>query len=214
MLPEEPYLGPFEGYTATEVRRLLETKSTTTAPLFIAIDGRSAGGKSTVAKVLSDRFEAAGQVVALLHTDDFAWWHSYFDWDQMLLENAIEPLKRNQAVDFTPPAWPEHGRAGSITTPQNASVVIIEGVGIARENLAPHFDWVIWVQSDFELAHQRGVLRDLSERPDLVEAERFWQEWQAEEKPFLANSKPWQRADLVFLGTPPDKLQLWVARVK
>lgn len=33
-------------------------------------------------------------------------------------------------------------------------------------------------------------------------AESFWDEWEAEESPFLAADRPWERADAILCGTP------------
>ncbi|MEM6431048.1 MAG: hypothetical protein AAF708_17560, partial [Deinococcota bacterium] len=42
----------------------------------IAIDGRSGGGKSTMASILAGFLTDA----RVIHTDDIAWHHSFFDW--------------------------------------------------------------------------------------------------------------------------------------
>ncbi len=83
-------------------------------------------------------------------------------------------------------------------------------MGSGRAELAPLADLVVWVQSDRSLARSRGIARDASygtRTPD--EAESFWDEWMSEEEPFLAADRPWGRAHLWVLGTPPDE-QTWV----
>ena len=53
-------------------------------------------------------------------------------------------------------------------------------------------------------ARRRGLERDASygtRTPE--EAEAFWDDWMTEEEPFYAADRPWERADLVVLGTPP-----------
>ena len=35
-----------------------------------------------------------------------------------------------------------------------------------------------------------------------VEQEAFWHQWEAEERPFLAAERPWERADAVVDGAP------------
>ena len=64
---------------------------------------------------------------------------------------------------------------------------------------------MVWVQSDRTEARARGLARDASygtRTPE--EAEAFWDDWMTEEEPFYAADRPWERADLVVLGTPPD----------
>lgn len=167
----------------------------TAKPLVIAVDGRSAGGKTTLAKKLAAELEAA-----LLSTDDFAWWHSYFDWPEMLIENAIKPLVAGDSIDFKPPAWIEKGRDDSIQAAAR-DFVIVEGVGAGQERMRANIDVIVWVQSDEDEARERGISRDLAERPDLEEATRFWDEWMAEENPFQAAQQTWLVAAFMVQGT-------------
>lgn len=162
----------------------------------IAVDGRSGGGKTTFARALAAHADAA-----LLSTDDVAWWHSYFDWPDLLIDNVLAPLRAGRPVDYRPPAWIERGRAGAITAPARP-VIIVEGVGSAQERMRPVVDRIVWLQSDAEEAERRGIARDLAERPDPAEARRFWDAWMAEETPFHEEQRTWGTADLVVCGTP------------
>lgn len=163
-------------------------------PLVIAIDGRSGGGKTTLAKELADLLGAQ-----LLHTDDFAWWHSFFDWPEMLIDNALKPLKAGQDVDFTPPAWIEHGREGSIVA-KSSRFVIVEGVGASQLAMRAEIDLRIWIQCDAESAKERGLVRDAAERPDPAEAEEFWNTWQKAEDEFQGIQESWKDVDFVVRG--------------
>ena len=137
----------------------------------------------------------------MLSTDDFAWWHSYFDWHELLIAKGIEPLRSGQPVDYRPPAWIERHRPGSITVPARR-VVIVEGVGAAQRSMRRALDAVVWVQSDAVEAERRGIERDLAERPDPEEAGRFWDEWMAAEIPFQEEQRTWETADVIVCGTP------------
>ena len=165
-------------------------------PLVIAVDGRSAGGKTTLAKNLAIELNAA-----LLSTDDFAWWHSYFDWPEILIPNGINPLVAGNGIDYTPDAWTAKSREGSIKA-EPKDFIIVEGVGAAQKTMRAAVDVIIWVQSDEGLARERGINRDLAERPDVDEAIRFWNEWQSNEDPFQAEQKTWEVANFIVLGTP------------
>ena len=60
------------------------SRSPGAGPLIVAIDGRSAGGKTTVAR----RLAAGHRNAALVSTDDVAWHHSFFGWDALLVVAA------------------------------------------------------------------------------------------------------------------------------
>jgi uridine kinase len=192
---DEPVI---ERWTATDLSSIaaLLTADAGLGPVVIAVDGRSGSGKTTFASALALHLDAS-----LLSTDDFAWWHSYFDWPDMLVELALVPLRRGEPVDVRPPAWVERGREGSITAPARP-VLVVEGVGAGQERMRTAVDRIVWVQSQEVEAERRGLTRDLRERPDPVEAKRFWDEWMAVERPFQERQRTWQWADLVVCGTP------------
>lgn len=79
--------------------------------------------------------------------------------------------------------------------PARCTLVVVDGVGIGRRSLAEWFDALIWVQADRAVAWARGLARDGG-----AEHEAFWREWEAEEQPFLAANRPWERADVVVDG--------------
>ncbi len=194
---DEPELGPWWPEPVADVAgRLLgiawgrRAGSTRTGPLVVAVDGRSAGGKSTAAS----RLAAATAGAVVVHTDDFAWHHGFFDWDELLVEGVLRPAGRGEAVSFRPPAWVERGREGAVEVPADSTAVLLEGVGSSRSSLAPWLDATVWVQSDEAAAYRRGIERDVVLGRNRAEAVAFWDQWMAHERPFLAADRPWQRA--------------------
>jgi energy-coupling factor transporter ATP-binding protein EcfA2 len=163
-------------------------------PRIVAVDGRSGSGKTT----LAERLRTAMPDAEVVHTDDIAWWHSCFGWDDLMLGGVLEPLHRGQSVHFQPPAWTYRGRAGQIDVSGKASVVIIEGVGAARREVTQLLDGAVWVQSDSSEAKHRVILRDGDDAP----AREVRDAWMAEEIPFLAADRPWERATIIVDGTP------------
>ena len=156
----------------------------------VGVDGRSGSGKSTFAANLA----TVAPGVAIVHTDDVAWHHSFFDWDELLVDGVLAPVRhQGPPVAYRPPAWDARGRAGSIDVPSGTRVLVVEGVGACRERLHPWFDATVWIQCDPELAYRRVVARG----DDPVE---FVDEWTARELPFLAHDRPWARATLVVSG--------------
>jgi chloramphenicol 3-O-phosphotransferase len=156
----------------------------------VAVDGGSAAGKSTTAARLARALEAP-----LVHTDDVAWWESFFGWWPLLVSGVLEPLERGQPVRFRPPAWEARDRPGAIEVPV-APAVVVEGVGASRRELADRLDYAVWVDTDRVLAMERGMRR---EGEDLA----FWLEWEVAEEAHLDADRPWERADLLVSNDPP-----------
>jgi uridine kinase len=160
----------------------------------VAIDGRSSSGKTTLAR----RLEHALPGAATVHTDDVAWWHSCFDWADLLAAGILEPLRRGQSVAFRPPAWEERHRPGAIEVSATASLVIVEGVGAGRRELTELLDGVVWVQADLQVIQRRDAARVAAGEI----SENAYAEWMREELPFVADQRAWERAFAVVAGTP------------
>jgi hypothetical protein len=156
----------------------------------VAVDGGSAAGKSTFAARLASALDAP-----VLHTDDVAWWESFFGWWPLLIEGILEPLARSEDVRYRPPAWDRRDRPGAIEVPAGAAVVV-EGVGASRRELTSYLDRAIWLDTDRQLALDRGMQR---EGEDLG----FWREWEHAEEEHFALDRPWERADLLVTNDPP-----------
>ena len=198
--PGEPAVDAWRVEPVVELVRLLEAAGPVQGrPRIVAVDGRGGSGKTTLATQL----HAAVPRSAVVHTDDVAWHHSFFDWSELLACGVLEPLHRGEAVRYRPPGWQAKGRPGAIEVAAGLDLVIVEGVGAGRRELSYLLDALVWVQSDPAEAERRGVARDAAggAHGDLEGASRFWHEWMAQEVPFLADQRPWQRADVVVRGT-------------
>lgn len=192
----EPAGGPWQAESAAEtIRRLGDSVPDVSGrPLIVAVDGRSGGGKTTLAAAIHDAVAAS----TVVHIDDVSWNESFFGWTDLLIDGVLDPVRRGQAVVYRPPAWDEHSREGSIDVPAGLDLLVIEGVGAARREVMHLLDAVVWVQSDAVAAERRGIARDGGDEP----AAEFWREWMREEEPFLADQRPWERADIIAAGTP------------
>ena len=100
---------------------------------FLAVDGRSGSGKSTVAALLHRSVPAS----AIVHTDDVAWHHSFFDWSDLLVEGILKPLRNSRAVSYRPPGWDKRGRPGAIEIAAGLDLVVVEGVCANWTELIP-----------------------------------------------------------------------------
>jgi hypothetical protein len=200
LAPEEPEAGPWRAERMTAVIATLTRpgsgRSTGDRTVALAVDGRSSSGKTTLAA----RVQAAVAGSAVVHTDDLAWWHSRFGWADLLVDGILMPMRRGEPVAFQPPRWAEHGREGSIDVPASCPLLVIEGVGAGRREAAHLVDALIWVQSDLREAERRSLAR--VGQPGGPRTVQDLREWMAEEEPFLADQRPWERADLVVAGTP------------
>ena len=198
--PEEPQFGPWQ---AVSVKTFVQAVQSLflkdgARPGVVAIDGRSAGGKTTLAECINKAVSGS----AIVHTDDIAWHHSFFDWSELLLQKVLMPVRAGQGVFYRPAAWIERGREGEVEVPPDCSLLILEGVGAARRELLGAIDVVVWVQSDMNRARTRGLARDIAETGDDAAATAFWDEWMTAELIFQADQRPWERADFVISGTP------------
>ena len=211
--PEEPFFGPWQpqalaDFTTALLQPLSERK-------IIAVDGRSAGGKTTLAGKLESSIP--GSVV--VHIDDIpmsgSWRGSeaqagilsdpipaglhFFDWPNTVIKNLFEPYLAGKAVHYRPESWDDWNRPeGAIKIPPACPALILEGVFTGRYEISEYVDKIIWVQSDFEKARSRGIERDGGD----AESEKHWNRFESFEAPFFAEQKSWERADVVVCGTP------------
>lgn len=192
----EPAAGPWQSVALSELAERLAPAAGAPQgrPRVVAVDGRGGAGKTTLVRAL----RALVPRSAVVHTDDVAWHHSFFDWAGLLAEHVLEPLRRGEAVDYRPRAWAERARPGSIVVPAGLGTVWVEGTGVIRRALAPLLDAAVWVQVDRDVAARRLVERDGSS----AEQRRLVEEWDREERPFLLAQRPWLHATLVVAGSP------------
>jgi hypothetical protein len=192
----EPALGPWRVTPLASFVELVREQfgaPAARAPV-LAIDGRSSSGKSTLARRLQEVIPGATTV----HTDDVAWWHSCFDWAELLAEGVLEPLRRGHSVAYRPPAWDERDRPGAIEVAVTASLLIVEGVGAGRHELADLIDGIVWVQADLDVSLRRDAARLASGEID----EAAYARWMQEEIPFVGDQRAWERAFAIVAGTP------------
>jgi hypothetical protein len=172
--------------------------------VILAIDGRSNNGKTSLAVRIAEAVPGA----AVIHTDDIAWEHSRFGWADLLTDGILVLLNRGEAVSYRPSRWDERGREGSLNVPAGCPLLVIEGDGAGRREVAHLIDALIWVQSDEREAERRRLARDRD--PDAFDLAnqvpggmpRDHAAWMAEEIPFNAAQRTWERADVIVCGTP------------
>ena len=102
---EEPEAGPWRVESLSAVIEALigrgPSRVVSGRPVILAVDGRSNGGKTTLAARI-------GEVVpgsSVVHTDDIAWEHSRFGWSDLLADGILAPVRLGRGVSFRPPRW-------------------------------------------------------------------------------------------------------------
>ncbi|WP_236006849.1 uridine kinase family protein [Nakamurella leprariae] len=204
--PGEPAAGRWRVIPVTELVESLYAAAgpVTGRPRIVAVDGRGGAGKTRIV----DRLQVVAPSSAVVHTDDIAWHHSFFDWDELLAEHVLRPVRRGEAVDHRPRAWIDRDRPGSIAVPAGLDTVFVEGTGIVRRSLAPLLDASVWIQVDRRVAARRLLARD----GDDPAHRQMVADWEAVERPFLLAERPWAHATVVVAGSPvsdgsaPDEL--------
>jgi uridine kinase len=203
----EPLAGPWRSVSVTALAQALLDWAAESGVhrCVVAINGRSGSGKTTVAQRLEDALPAA----TLLSTDDIAWHESMFDWANIAVSEVLAPFRSGQEVHYRPPAWDRHSRPGHVGIPPTSRFLLLEGVGASQRALSDVLDVTIWVQSDFEVAEQRGIARDVASgvNGDETQSIAFWHSWIAQEIPFLERDRPWERADVIVAGTSRMKVE-------
>ncbi|AWE07792.1 uridine kinase [Lysinibacillus sp. 2017] len=169
----------------------------------IGIDGCGGSGKSTFADKIKENFSD----VTIVHMDDFYLPSSLimnleptkkpigadFDWIR-LLNQVLEPLTQDSVGCYQRYDWETDSLAKWHTVPIGG-IVIIEGVYTIRKELADKYDLKIWVNSPRNIRLSRGLERDGEEAREMWESN-----WMVSEDMYVAEHKPFERADLIVSG--------------
>jgi uridine kinase len=133
----------------------------------------------------------------VLHTDDLAWHHGVFSWDELLINDVLPVLRERRALHYRPPAWVARGRDDAISLDGNRDFVIIEGVGASQASIRPQLDVIIWVHTPQSVRESRDAVRVAAGEISA----RSFANWMAEEDAYMAAERPWEHADLIVDGS-------------
>jgi uridine kinase len=132
----------------------------------------------------------------VLHTDDLAWHHGVFSWDELLINDVLPVLRDRRALHYRPTAWVGRSRDGAITLDGDRDFVIIEGVGASQSSVRSELDVIIWVQTPQSARESRDASRIAAGEISAASYMR----WMAEENAYMAAERPWEYADLIVDG--------------
>ncbi len=171
---------------ATQLRSRL--RASTGRPV-LAVDGRGGSGKTVLTDALAARWPGS----SVVHTDDIAWWESFFGWTDLLVDGVLRPVRDRGAVSFRPPAWERRGRPGAVEVAAGAGPVLVEGTGSSRLALTGWLAGSVWVDCDPDAAVRRLADRDGTS----PEQTRLVEEWEVEEAALMTADRPWERATVL-----------------
>lgn len=169
-------------------------------PIVIAISGFGGSGKSTLAQKLHESLDKS----TVIHLDDFivdqlssrsADWDG-FDWER-LKRQVLEPLQEGKKqVEYDVYDWPSN-KLASKKKVDIEKYVIIEGVGLIRDELKQYFDCTIWIDIPLEIASERGRTRDREEYK--VPHDNLWDElWTPNDRDYFEKYQPNKNVDFCF----------------
>lgn len=169
----------------------------------VAIDGHSAGGKSTFAARLAERVPAAivagddfyrvmdeGERAALSPSQGAA---RYYDWER-IRDEALVPLRGRQVAVFHPYDWDANDLADAVVTIAPKALVIVEGLFVSRPELAQFVDVAVLVT-----ANERTRARRQANRADA--SSEWLARWDAAERWYFERVRQPSSFDVVTSGS-------------
>lgn len=186
-------------------------------PLRVAIDGRTASGKTTLANELANILRSAGRNVIRTSIDGF---HrpkaERYAKGRYSAEGYYREARDLEAITnlLLVPLGADGDRCYRTACfdlekdePMNAepaladpgSILIVDGTFLQRPELSPHWDFVVFVEVSVDLAANRGIARDSlaaggGSEATMLYRERYLPAFQMYED----ECDPVQRADVIF----------------
>ena len=190
------------------------------ARLRIAVDGRTAAGKTSLGHELAQRVFDAGRPVMRASLDDFkrpwreahrydrtsgeGYYRNAFDHGaarRLLLDPAAPDGDGRLALCSIDPLTQVDHSSDVVELPADG-VLVVDGVFALRPELDDRWDLRIWVDIDAELSLRRGSARDTDMEGGPAQAEALHRDrYLAAEAIYLAEVDPVARADVVLDNT-------------
>lgn len=184
--------------------------------LRVAVDGRTAAGKTSFGHELAERISAAGRAVLRASLDDFkkpwrdrhlydresgeGFYRNAFDVDairRLLLEPG-GPTGSGQVVLCSIDPLTEVDHSGAMTSMAPDAVLVVDGVFALRPELVGHWDLRIWLEVPAALSLERGVNRDegtwAGSQAEAIHRDRY----AVAERVYLREVDPVALADVVI----------------
>ena len=147
-------------------------------PIIIGIAGGSASGKTSIAKILKERFEES-QSVIIITMDDYykdqrdmpfeerlkVNYDHPFAFDMDLLIQDLNKLKKGQAINKPVYDFVKHTRGDTIEVIKPSDVIVLEGLmALENKDLREILDIKVFVDTDADIRFIRRLVRDIKKR--------------------------------------------------
>ncbi len=181
---------------------LVDTLKQLSKPTLIGVSGFGGSGKSSIAKKLGELLNApvvgvdSFQKKGAFDTSYSLW--NIMDYARLEKEICIPFLRKDKAIRY------EHFNAkdemiSETREIQNNGILIIEGVGLFRPELAKYFTVKIWVDCPIEEAIARGKKRDREEYGNPTD--ELWDGvWRKNDLEYYETFKPAELAEYTVLN--------------
>lgn len=217
---------------ASLARQIVVDADAQSGPYVIGLTGLDASGKTTLAKELAELLPQDRLITTSIdqyyrprsdwHDSDTpaeSWYHHGLDYKAVISE-LLEPCQAcradQQPRDVTLATF-DRIKDQSLAEPPKAtvkpeSIVLLEGVFLARPDLAPYLDQLVMIHCEIPTLIERGLKRDAGRlgQADQVLAE-YRDRYLAGHVPYLGDASPdtgadpWQSARVVIDNTRPER---------
>jgi len=165
----------------------------------VGVSGYAGAGKSVLARQLADVVDDAVRLRGDDYLDPQRVHRRSSDWDgverRRMRDEALEPFRAGAPVAVRPLDW-STGRHGVPTPLPQASVLIVDAIGIFHPELLPWFDLTVWVDVDLDVAQAQGMARD---RAAGLDHDTLWTDvWTLNDREFEQTFSSRSFADLFY----------------
>lgn len=183
--------------------------------LRVAVDGRTAAGKTSFAHELAQVLRATGRPTLRASLDDFKRpWRDRHLYDRVSGEGYYRNAQDQDAVVdlLLRPAGPsgsgqvvlcsidpltQRDHTGVVVDAPENAVLVVDGVFALRAAYLPFWDFAVWLDVSEEESLARGVGRDRVREGDDEAVRLHRERYAASERHYLAEVDPVERADVV-----------------
>ncbi|MFB7250585.1 hypothetical protein [Microbacterium sp. NPDC056234] len=149
----------------------------------VLIDGRSGAGKTTLARLVAERWPVAGRAQLIAMDSLYPGWDGLDAGVQRALDGILRPHGRGRIGTWHRWDW-EQGADAESHAVDPALGVILEGCGTITPQTARIADVLVWVESPDAARKHRALRRDGDAfRP-------HWERWAAQEQVHLDRDDP------------------------